>query len=170
MRNLSKITLAFAIYIIISASFILQIRNFLINILGQEIVDIVFIAISLLIVSLYLVYTYQRAHIFVVILSSFIFILAYFLIQAQPFFAEKIHVLEYGILGYLAFYDLSKKDRKIYQYIFQAIIFVFLIGVIDEVFQGILPYRFGDVRDVLTNIVSGFLGIVLRTVLTVFKK
>lgn len=175
MKYFSKLTIGLAAYIVISASFMLQIRNFLVKTLGGESVKLVFIFLFFLIALFYISYIYRKTHIFGVLFSIFIFVLAYFLILNQPYFAEKIHVLEYGILGYLALRDLSilrqssglplnevewsKKNKKIFKNILLAISFISVIGILDETFQGFLPYRVGEIRDVVTNVVSGLLGI-----------
>lgn len=159
MKHFSKLTIGLAAYIVISASFMLQIRNFLIKACGGEVIKLAFTFLFFLIALFYISYIYRKTHIFGVLFSIFIFVLAYFLILNQPYFAEKIHVLEYGILGYLAFRDLSKKNKKIFKDILLAISFISAIGILDEIFQGFLPYRVGDIRDVATNVVSGLLGI-----------
>jgi VanZ family protein len=73
---------------------------------------------------------------------------------------ERIHILEYGILGWFAGRDLVGKEKKIWG-ILLALIFVGLIGVLDEVFQAILPYRYFDLRDVGFNELGGVWGVVM---------
>ena len=82
-----------------------------------------------------------------------------YLCQDSRISLKKVHVLEYGILGYLAFRDLSKRNKKIFKDILLAFSFISLIGIMDETFQGFLPYRVREIRDVATNVVSGLLGI-----------
>lgn len=176
MKYFSKLTIGLAAYIVISAAFMLQIRNFLVKTFGGEVVKLAFIFLFFLTVLLYILYLLRmKRSVSRIIYSIFIFALAYLLILRQPYFTEKIHVLEYGILGYLAFRDLSilrqgswltlifvkrsKKNKKIFKNILLAIFFISLIGILDETFQGFLPYRVGEIRDVVTNVVSGLLGI-----------
>ena len=69
---------------------------------------------------------------------------------------ERLHFLEYGLLGFLfvkAFNSTSVRTLT-----FSALL-VTLVGSIDELIQGFLPNRVGDLRDVLMNAVGGLLGI-----------
>lgn len=161
MKRFSGITIGLGIYIVISASFMLQVRSFLIETFGDAAVKRAFFLLFFLVAALYVVYIiYKRLPLYSIALSLFIFALAYLLILWQPFFSEKLHVLEYGILGYLALRDLSKRDKKALRNIIYAVGFVLLVTSLDEGFQYFLPYRVGEMRDVVTNIISGFLGIV----------
>lgn len=94
------------------------------------------------------------------LLNLVILSLAFIFAWWQPFFPEKAHTLEYGFLGWFAARDLSK-DKNLVTFIPQAIFFVLLVGASDEIFQWFLPYRVGEVRDVVTNIIGGIFGISL---------
>ena len=161
MKRFSGITIGLGIYIVISASFMLQVRSFLIETFGDAAVNLAFFLVFFLVVVLYVVYIiYKRLPIYRIGLSLLIFVLAYLFILWQPYFSEKLHVLEYGVLAYLAIRDLSKTDKKALWNIMYAVGFIFLIACLDEGFQHFLPYRVGDMRDVATNIISGLLGII----------
>jgi len=54
---------------------------------------------------------------------------------------EKIHVLEYGVLGWFASRDLVKPEQRISS-ILLVLVFVGLVGLLDELFQAALPYRY----------------------------
>lgn len=71
---------------------------------------------------------------------------------------EKIHILEFAVLGWLASRDLVKPGRKIKGIIF-ALAFTFTVGILDEVFQGILPYRYFQWCDIGFNWVGGLWGV-----------
>ncbi len=75
--------------------------------------------------------------------------------------AEATHLLEYGGLGMVIFYTLAKeKDKPLSQGLYyQAAIITLLIGVADELYQGYLPNRYYDLNDIITNAVSGALGL-----------
>ena len=79
----------------------------------------------------------------------------------QPYLSEKAHVLEYGVLGWLAVRDLVKDKGNILKSLFYALIFVAIIGSLDEGYQKLLPWRVCEIRDIVTNVLSGALGIVL---------
>lgn len=72
---------------------------------------------------------------------------------------EKIHILEYGFLGWLATRDLVIGAKKVKGVIF-AFIFCAIIGALDEGFQAILPYRYCEFRDFTLNCFGGILGII----------
>jgi len=71
---------------------------------------------------------------------------------------EKIHVVEYGILGWLIGWSLSISPMSI-QRIILAIVLGWSIGFGDEIIQYFLPNRVYDIRDVLLNGVSATLGL-----------
>ncbi|MBD3306894.1 sulfatase-like hydrolase/transferase [candidate division KSB3 bacterium] len=80
--------------------------------------------------------------------------------------AEKIHFLEYGLLGLLACKALSAhiKDKTAY---LLAIGIVYLVGMTDEGIQWALPNRVGEYRDIWLNFVSG--GLAILAVLLVIR-
>ena len=148
MKRFSGITTGLGIYIIISASFMQQVTVHLMKAFGKEAVRSAFFVLFFFVIALYMSYIiYKRIPIYKIALSLLGFGLAYLLISWQPFFAEKLHVLEYGVLGYFALKDLSKADRKIFGNIVYAVCFVALIGSLDEGFQRVLPYRVFEVRE-----------------------
>ena len=73
---------------------------------------------------------------------------------------EKIHFLEFAVLGWFASRDLIKADKKIKGIIF-ALVFTLMIGILDEIFQGVLPYRYFQWCDIGFNSVGGIWGIAL---------
>ena len=73
---------------------------------------------------------------------------------------EKIHLLEFAVLGWFASRDLVKNNRKVKGVIF-ALAFTLMVGVLDEVFQGILPYRYFQWCDIGFNSAGGVWGIIL---------
>lgn len=75
-------------------------------------------------------------------------------------FAERIHIAEYVILGWFAVRDLIKLNKKI-KVAISACIFCAVVGLIDEIFQGILPYRYFDLNDIVSNTLGGIWGTVL---------
>lgn len=159
MKRFSKLTIGFGLYIIISASFMRQVRSFLIGTFGDQALRVGFLTIFFLVVTLYLIYIYRsKVTVGKIGLSLFVFALAFLLILLQRFFAERLHVLEYGILGYLALRDLSLRGKYIGKNIIYMVCFVSMVSLLDEGFQWILPYRYFDVRDLATNMISGILG------------
>lgn len=163
LKKLSKITIGFGAYIVISAAFMLQVRNWLFKVFGDFAVVTCFKSLFILLTTLTIVYAFKiRLSIFRLCATASIFVLGYLFSMWQPYFSEKTHVLTYGLLGYLAANDLIDAKRSLqFKYIAGAIIFVSFISASDEIFQRFLPYRFGEIRDFITNIISGALGITL---------
>ena len=78
--------------------------------------------------------------------------------------AEKLHLLEYGFLGYLVFKVMSNVRSRMKQYLYAALI-VGVIGIGDELIQKLLPNRVCDVKDMALNFISGILGLALIEIL-----
>lgn len=70
--------------------------------------------------------------------------------------AERIHFLEYGILGSLV-YKATMRQWKIP--ILSSFVLVSIIGIGDETIQWFLPNRYAEMKDVLLNCFGGLLGI-----------
>jgi len=162
-KRLSKITIGFGAYIVISAAFMLQVRNWLFKVFGDFVVVASFRLGFILIFILTLIYAFRiRINLFKICAIVSIFVLGYLFSIWQEYFSEKTHVLTYGLLGYLAANDLiDTKSRLRFKYIAETVIFVSLVSALDEIFQGILPYRFAELKDFITNIISGTMGIAL---------
>lgn len=80
---------------------------------------------------------------------------------------ERMHLLEYGFLSFLTYrmYRVKATWRRAAFYAFFTVSFC---GTLDEVIQHFLPNRVGDLRDVVINMWSGLLGLIL--VLVVDRK
>ncbi|NQT23346.1 MAG: VanZ family protein [Candidatus Omnitrophica bacterium] len=171
MRHISKITIALAVFIVVSASFMLQLRTFLAETFGEEVLRLAFYYFLAASVICYCIYKlYRKLPVHKLIWSIIIFVIAYLLMSRQEYFSEKIHILEYGVLGFLALKDLFKGNRPFLMNIVFALFFIALVGVLDEGFQWVLPYREFEVKDIITNILSGFLGMLQLTILISRKK
>lgn len=79
----------------------------------------------------------------------------------QPYLSEKAHVLEFGLVGWLAMRDLAGGSKHLLKDILYALIFVAIIGYLGEGIQKFLPWRVFEVRDIITNVLSGILGVIL---------
>ena len=161
--RLSRFTVYFAAYIVISASFMQQVWRFLSGVFGDKVLYLLCGNLYLfLAVILFLRLVKSRLHFLRVIGSIIILALSFLFAWRQPFFVEKMHVAEYGFLGWLAMKDLRRRHiiGALKAMLF-SILFILLVGSIDEGFQKLLPYRVGEIRDVITNVISGLSGIVL---------
>jgi hypothetical protein len=69
-------------------------------------------------------------------------------LMGQP--EEAVHLLEYGILGFLLYRALAKRfpDPAVYG---AAVLVGLLVGTVDEIIQWLVPGRFWDFRDIVLN-------------------
>ena len=157
MKKSIWIIIAIYIFLIYSTLSVTPlIWNFLYTFLEQKflsiVVNIIFIIITLLII--YFLTKKKKSKICFFFLLIFLFLILFLITRIEKP-AERIHFLEYGILGALIFKATGKGTK---QNIF-AIILLFIIAVIDELIQYILPNRVGDIRDVVMNITGGIIGL-----------
>lgn len=77
---------------------------------------------------------------------------------------DLIHLPQYGLLTFLflrAIPPLPQSAIRTSQFtIFSVVFLSFTIGVLDEIYQGVLPNRVYDPNDILTNGVGVFLGFI----------
>jgi len=71
---------------------------------------------------------------------------------------EKIHFIEYGVVGLLAYESFRRY--------WSALLFVIAAGWADEGIQALLPSRYYDLRDVAFNALAGALALAARYALT----
>lgn len=97
-------------------------------------------------------------------LLAVIAVYAAIVIRYTPIVQERMHLVEYGFLGYLAlrlFKDVRSKDAR---YIYVTAVIV-LAGSCDEFIQSMLPNRVYELKDISMNILSGLLGLALLRIL-----
>ncbi len=85
----------------------------------------------------------------------FLFIFSFYVKTPE----EKLHLFEYFLLGILCY--------KSFKNPFLIIFLIFTIALADEFVQYLLPMRYGDLKDVLSNIIGGGAGFLICIV---FKK
>jgi len=71
---------------------------------------------------------------------------------------ERMHPLMYGVLCCLIFWAFKNEAGKsrVYSY---TLLLAFLIGMIDEMIQGLLPMRVFDIKDILMNWLSAVMAV-----------
>lgn len=104
-------------------------------------------------------YSYRllRALCMIIVASLYAFFLKY--LGKIPI--ERIHLLEYGILAIFAQKAFENRIKDLFDSYLYAAFLVAIVGLYDELIQGFLPDRVCDARDVLTNGISGILGLML---------
>ncbi len=78
-----------------------------------------------------------------------------------PIPEERIHLVQFGLLGLLACPSLKGSNLSGWIWLWKPLLFVFLVGLSDEVLQWFLPDRVFDLRDILFNTLGGIWGILL---------
>lgn len=139
----SKITLIFASFIFISASFMRQVMNLLLDIIGYPGIAVLLWVLFIILAALSFrtVIKGPRLLLLPILLSALIYISQMHIIE------ERLHIMKYGVLGWLALRDIIGNKRVLVSVVF-SFFFCLLVSSIDETFQYFLPYRVGEVRDV----------------------
>jgi hypothetical protein len=85
-------------------------------------------------------------------------VIAFLIMRLEPNPNKHIHIPEYVVMAWLLFAVLSRdyKGKGIFILIF---IYASLLGVVDELEQGIIPSRFFGLSDMLVNCASAAIGV-----------
>ena len=70
--------------------------------------------------------------------------------------AERVHFIQYGLLGLLVSRAYKIGTLKI---LLASGLFIMSVGLVDEIIQWFLPNRYGDIRDVVMNSLGGVSGL-----------
>jgi len=97
-------------------------------------------------------------------IAAILLIYAFLLIYETPIAVEKLHLIEYGFMTYLALRVVRNVRPTDLKYLI-VILTVTLIGIGDELMQEVIPIRVCDVRDMLMNSLAGLLALVLLILL-----
>ncbi len=81
---------------------------------------------------------------------------------------ERTHLIEYGVVAVLVYEALTERarGRHVPAPALLAILATTLVGMFDEVIQGILPNRVFDPRDILFNTLAAVMAITASAVLS----
>ena len=159
--KISKITIFWAIYVIISASFLRQVSIFLSRNLGRPGLNMMLCVLFLLGGALVFFRLYKsRPTIWRVFLFLGILAAGFFYASQIEIMEERLHLINFGILGWLITKDIGEL-RKSFRGVGFSLLFCLFVAIIDEIFQWWLPYRQGDIRDVLFAGIGGMWGISL---------
>lgn len=142
-------------------SIVSKIRKALTERFGYGVFDVVYWAFGLLGCALLarLFREYRGARLARRLLALVIIsgIYAYYL-SGLKYSIERIHFLEYGLLGVLVFVALARRFPRVVS-VLLSVNLVYWIGLGDEAIQWALPNRVGEIRDSITNLFSGALGV-----------
>lgn len=160
--RISKVTFIFGLFIIVSAAFMGQVGSFISGKLGKPYFEIL-IGILFLLTLIGLILYLKRAGLGKIKLVIFlaVFMAGFLFAWHLDILVERVHLLEYGLLGGLAIGDSLREEKKIIKASIFSALFILGVSIVDETFQWWLPYRVGDVRDVVFNEVGGLWGMSL---------
>ena len=160
--KLSKISIFFGLWIVISAAFMLQVLQSFWTFVGPVFAGL-YTKILLLIMGLAVTsFLILRKELSVIRLAGVsMAIAAAFLVAWQMnIIAEKIHIIEYALFGWLVTKDLLKVN-SVFKAALLASLVCILLGGLDEAFQAVLPYRVFAWSDIQYNAFGGIVGVVL---------
>ena len=145
----------YVLFIYISLPFARTILNHLYASLGKDVLSLS-VNILLLIFILYTSYKLFKKGIKAIILTVTVLLIAFLFASDMERPEERIHFIQYGLLGFLMF-----KMFKSFSFIILgvSVLMLFLVGGVDEIIQYFLPNRVGDIRDVIFNFLGGLLGL-----------
>lgn len=165
LLKFGTLTLLWAIFIILSASFMRQIYNFAISFLNREFISyLLFFLLALLAaLGLYKVYCLKSWWRTFLVLIPIVGMGA--LAFSMSIIEERTHIIKYGVLGYMAAFNLLGRSQCSTMYaVLNGILFCFFTSSLDEGFQAILPYRVGDLRDIAFDCLSACAGVLVALV------
>ena len=161
--KISKTTAFISLFIIISASFMRQVLEFIQASIGKSGVTILlWLLITAGCITVLASYIIKK-RVSVIKISALALLLITGLVlswQMNGPIEEKVHILEYAVLGWLATKDLIRVNKKITGIVL-ACLFCVTVGISDEAFQAILPYRVFDIRDIVLNSLATLWGILI---------
>ena len=151
------------VYLIFSASLMLRVNLWLTEKVGDRFQVALFWSVFLAVAAAFVIYAlFKRLGVRRTVAVFAVFSACYLLSRMQAYFSDKTHILSYGLLGLLSMRDMARPGGRFrLKGLLVAFGFVLLISSLDEIFQSFRPGRTGDIGDVLTNAVSGALGMCL---------
>jgi len=157
-KNLCFLIFSYIFFIYFSLPFSRNILMKLYSLIGPS--GLNFIVLMFFVFIVIFVY-FLSAHLssklcFLVVILTFLLFIGSFLFLQRP--EERIHLIEYGFLGFLLFRLFDSSFRFSF---FIALFLVLLFGILDEIIQFFLPNRVGDLKDVIVNFLGGLWGILL---------
>jgi hypothetical protein len=128
---------------------------------GNDVYDVVywiFAALAAAVIVVLLRKLRGKRLLFAAALLTLIGLVYWYYLSSMEYPAERIHFLEYGVLGALLLAALRRHSAQWVAAIGAAAA-VYWAGLGDESIQWALPDRVGEIRDSLINLFSGALGI-----------
>ena len=147
----------YVIFIYVSLPFFPAFISTLKGFISKELLNIISLVLSISFFLMLSVWIYKKKYKlnqFVLIISPLL--LLTYLTLSLDVWVERIHFVEYAVLGLLI--SRAVNVRTLHGIIYTGCL-VTLIGALDEIIQWFLPNRVGDMRDVLMNSFGGLSGV-----------
>jgi hypothetical protein len=136
----------------------IDLRNILLNLGKRDNLDIFIWIVFFIFGILLLIYLIKlKLNFFRLIIAIIVFGLGIlYAFTISKYISERIHLIYFGTIGFLFTKDNLEESNIIT--IIYTIIWSMLIATFDEIFQLFLPYRVGDVRDIILGTLGGLWG------------
>ena len=147
----------YILFIYVSLPFFPAFISTLRNLISKELLNLLSLVLSIsffLLLSVWIYNKKYKAKQFLLIISPLL--LLTYLSLSLDVWVERIHFIEYAVLGLLV--SRAVDVRTLSGIIYTGCL-ITLIGAVDEIIQWFLPSRVGDMRDVFMNSVGGLSGI-----------
>ena len=156
-KRLWVLIIIYILFIYVSLPFFPDFIKVLSSFISKELLNLLSLVLSVsffLLLSVWIYNKKYKVNQFLLIISPLL--LLTYLSLSLDVWVERIHFIEYAVLGLLI-------SRAVYVRTLHGIIsiccLIILIGVVDEIIQWFLPNRVGDMRDVFMNSVGGLSGL-----------
>ena len=156
-NRLWALIIIYVLFIYVSLPFFPAFIRVLRKFISKELLNLLSLVLSIsffLMLSVWIYKKKYKANQFLLIISPLLLLI--YLSLSLDVWVERIHFVEYAVLGLLISRAVNVKTL-------QGIIYtgclVTLIGAVDEIIQWFLPNRVGDMRDVFMNSVGGLSGL-----------
>ena len=156
-NRLWVLILVYVLFIYVSLPFFPVFIDFLRSFIPKELLDLLSLVLSIsffLMLSGWVYNKNYKAKQFLLIISPLL--LLTYLSLSLDVWVERIHFIEYAVLGLLI--SRAVNVRTLHGIIYTGCL-ITLIGAVDEIIQWFLPNRVGDMRDVFMNSVGGLSGL-----------
>ena len=156
-NRLWVLNLVYVLFIYVSLPFFPSFISVLRNFISKELLNLLSLVVSIsffLLLSVWIYNKKYKAKQFLLIISPLL--LLTYLSLSLDVWVERIHFIEYAVLGLLI--SRAVNVRTLHGIIYTSCL-VTLIGAVDEIIQWFLPNRVGDMRDVFMNSVGGLSGL-----------
>jgi len=156
-KRLWILIVIYVLFIYVSLPFLPSLISTLRGFISKELLNLLSLVMSIsffLLLSVWIYNKQYKAKQFLLIISPLL--LLTYLSLSLDVWVERIHFVEYAVLGLLI--SRAVDVRTLHGIIYTGCL-VTLIGAVDEIIQWFLPNRVGDLRDVFMNSVGGLSGL-----------